>query len=70
MDNHKQNQIKPEDHVENQIFVYNPLVNQCGRLDFNNPLDESVPKLEIHEIDPEKEDFEMLQLKYNFFPQD
>ena len=44
------------------------MVNQCVRLDVNNPLDESVHKLEIHEIDPKKEDFEILQLKDYVFP--
>lgn len=54
----------PDSKVENQIIEYRSVDKQLDDSDVNI----DVHLLELHEIDPEKEEFEVLQLKDNVLP--
>lgn len=58
----------PDSKVGNHIVEYVSVDKHLDDLDVNISVNKDVHKLELHEIDPEKEEFELLQLKDNVIP--
>lgn len=67
-DEFQDDNIDLESEVDRQIVEHFDPKRQLDNLDVNTPLDKVVNKPEFLEIDPEKEEFETLQLKDNIFP--
>ena len=64
-DEYEENSIYLDCELENQIVVHSNIEKQLNNSDVNIHVDKVVNKLELFEIDPEKEEFEILQLKDN-----
>jgi len=67
-DEFQDDSIDLESKVDTQIVLHFNLERKLDNLYVNTPIDKIVNKLEFLEIDPEKEEFETLQLKDNVFP--
>jgi len=62
------NSIDLVSELENQIVVHSNLERKLEKSYVNIHINKVVNKLELLEIDPEKEEFETLQLKDNILP--
>jgi len=58
----------PDSKVGNQIIEYVSIDKQLDDSDVNISVSKDVHKLELHKINPEKEEFEVIQLKDNVLP--